>query len=183
MKKYVKLFAVAMLLLIGMLLSGCKDLKEAFSAPKDTWFMRQVTYTNKTGQSVSLNVYLCYSEDGFETETSVQIEPGLNVVVVGSTEVNDVIDGLADNKYVIKNFSNSTATTISDSEDDTDSKSYSFKMSAAKWTWMYNLVELEPRGKTIAPFNKELHYTKLDSLPKLSWKKIMASYLLDNLLQ
>lgn len=185
MKKYVKIFAAAVVLLCGMIISGCKDLKDAFTAPKDTWFMRQITYANKAGNETTLNVYLCYTENGFVTETNVQIEPGLNVVVVGSTEVNSVINGLTDDKYIIKNFSNSTKTTISNSTDDdaSDTKTYSFKMSASKWTWMYNLIDLEPRGKNIAPFNKEHPYTKLDNLQNISWKKIMASYLLDSLLE
>lgn len=181
MKKYGKLIVAAAVLLCGMIFTGCKGLDEIFAGPQDTWFFKQVNYTNKAGNSTKLNVFMCYSEDGFTTETSVDIQPGLNVVVTGSTEVSSVIDGLADYTYIIKNFSNSTSTTIGDAEDDNGSGSVSFQMSRTKWNLMYQFIDMEKR-ETIPPFDKAGHsYSKFD-ITNFSWKQVLADSLVNYLL-
>ena len=192
MKKFSKILGAAALLLCGLMITGCEpinNIKEALAGPKDTWFLRQVDYKkNGTDTTVKLNVYFCYSDTGFTTETNVEIQPGLTAVVTGSADVAKVLNGLGDNTYIIKNFSNSEETEIEASDDDDENnknKTIKFKMTPAKWSWMYNFVTLENRGKNIAPFNKENNYKELDvdNLKHISWKKIMASYLLDNLLE
>ncbi len=181
MKKYVKLFVAAAVLLCGMIFTGCKGLDEIFAGPQDTWFYKQVNYTNKAGDSTKLNVFMCYSEDGFETENHENIQPGLNVVVTGSTEVSGIINGLTTNRYIIKNFSNTSKTTIGDTEDDNGSGIVSFKMTTRKWNLMYTFISMQQR-ENIPPFDSACDYEVL-SITDFSWKQVLAdsliSYLID----
>ena len=194
MKKFTKILGVAALLLCGLALTGCRDLKEAFSAPKDTWFRRTVEYTNKDGQETDLYVYMCYSDTGYSASdlssaAEAKMKSGLTVVVTAKTEAdtNSVIKGLTRGKYIIKNFSDTTSTELDDSDDDSEKTGKkSFKMSTTKWNWMYNLIALEKQNGTITPLKDDADYsevTDLADLKNFSWKKVMASYLLDNLLE
>ncbi len=181
MKKYGKLIVAAAVLLCGMIFTGCKGLDEIFAGPQDTWFYKQVNYTNKAGNTTKLNIFLCYSEDGFKTKNDKDIQPGLNVVVTGSTEVSGVIDNLVDDTYIIKNFSNTSVSTVGDAEDDNGSGSVSFKMTTRKWNLMYTFINMEKRDN-IPPFDTACNYTKLD-ISNFSWKQVLAdslvSYLID----
>lgn len=182
MKKYGKLIVAAAVLLCGMIFTGCKGLDEIFAGPQDTWFYKQVNYTNKAGNSTKLNVFMCYSEDGFETENHKNIQPGLNVVVTGSTDSSGVIDGLLDDKYIIKNFSNSSKTTVGDSDDDNGSGTVSFKMSKTKWNLMYTFIDMKQK-ENIPPFDEAEDYEDISNITNISWKQVLAdslvSYLLD----
>lgn len=193
MKKFTKILSAAALILCTLTLLGCRDLKEAFSAPKDTWFRRTVEYTNKNGDKTDLYVYMCYSDTGYSaddlsSDALAKMKSGLTVVVTAKTEVdtNPVISGLTRGKYIIKNFSDTTSTELDDSDDDTNSTGkQTFKMSTAKWNWMYNLIALDKQNGTITPLRDDANYsevTEIADLENFSWKKIMASYLLDNLL-
>ena len=181
MKKYVKLFVAAAVLLCGMIFTGCKNLREAFAGPQDEWFMRQVTYTRE-GKEATLNVFLLYSEDAYTTENDVPIEPGLTVVVTAYTDANGILNALADDTYIMKTFSNTKTTTISATDDDSNKDSVSLKMSTTKWDIMYNLIDMESYGNRIPPFDKTQHYHKVDSIENFSWKEILADYLIDSIL-
>ena len=181
MKKYGKLIVAAAVLLCGMIFTGCKNLREAFAGPQDEWFMRQVTYTRE-GKEATLNVFLLYSEDAYTTENNVSIEPGLTVVVTAYTDANDILTELADDKYIMKTFSNTETTTITATNDDSNKDSVSLKMSTTKWDIMWNLVEMESYGNRIPPFDKTEHYTKVESITNFSWKRILADYLIDSVL-
>ena len=197
MKKLTKLFLAAAVLACGLVLTGCaaaNNIKEAFTAPKDTWFRRTVEYTNKAGSKTNLYVYMCYSDSGYtadDMKSGINLESGLTVVVttVNSADASNVITGLTNGKYIIKNFSDKTATELDDAVDDeneTDTSKKgkkSFKMSTTKWNWMYNTVTLEKQNGTITPLKDDSPYTELTDLSNFSWKKIMASYLLDKLLE
>ena len=181
MKKYVKLVVAAAVLLCGMIFTGCKNLSEIFAGPTDTWFYRQVDYTNKSGNNTKLNVFMCYSDDGFTTETGDNIQPGLNVVVTGSTEASGVIDELVDDTYIIKNFPNNKETSIGDAADDNGSGTVSFAMSKTKWNLMYTFIDMKKK-ENIPPFDETEDYQVLN-ITNFSWKQVLAdslvSYLLD----
>lgn len=181
MKKYVKLVVAAAVLLCGMIFTGCKDLRELFAAPQDEWFMRQVTYT-RSDKEATLNVFVRYSEEDFTTENDVPIGAGLTVVVTAYTDANNILTELADNKYIMKTFSNINTNTITATVDDSNQDSVSFKMSTTKWDIMYNLIDMESYGNRIPPFDKTQHYQKVDSIENFSWKEILADYLIDSIL-
>ncbi len=199
MKKFTKIMSIAAVLLCGLMITGCGDtadrLKEALSGPKDTWFRRTVEYTNKDGEKTDLYVYMCYSDTGYtandmDSTAQAKMKSGLTVVVTSKTEAdtNPVISGLTSGKYILKNFSDQTATDLDDTDDDSNLDSSkkgkkSFKMSTAKWNWMYNTVTLEKQNGTITPLRDDANYSELTNLSSFSWKKVMASYLLDNLLE
>lgn len=181
MKKYVKLFVAAAVLLCGMIFTGCKDLRELFAAPQDEWFMRQVTYT-RSGKEATLNVFVRYSDDDFTTENDIPIESGLTVVVTAYTDAHNILTELADDRYIMKTFSNIDTNTITATEDDSNKNSVSFKMSSTKWDIMYNLIAMESYGNRIPPFDKTQHYQIVNSIENFSWKEILADYLIDSIL-
>ena len=182
MKKYVKLFVAAAVLLCGMIFTGCKDLREALKGPRDTWYWKQVSYTNKNNQETALNVYLCFSEDGFNSGVK-DIEPGFTVVITAYTDANDVIDGLTNRKYIMKTFSTTGETSIAATADDgEDTSGYKFTMSGTKWDVIYNTIEMTKEEGVITPFRGDISYSPLTSLEDFSWKRLLVESLLGNLL-
>ena len=197
MKKFAKIITAAVVLLCGMLLTGCgaaDNIKEALSGPKDTWFRKEITYKTGSGadeKSTELVVFMLYSEDGYtstELRSDVTVGPGLTLVVIPSGEVSDnsVIQGLTTGKYLIKTFSNTEETEVEGGTDDgTSNTATKIKMTSTKWNLIYNSVDnLEKLTGVITPLhndNKSVWHelTKPDTF---SWKKIMANYMLDQLL-
>ena len=88
MKKYGKLIVAAAVLLCGMIFTGCKGLDEIFAGPQDTWFYKQVNYTNKAGNTTKLNIFLCYSEDGFKTKNDTEVFEKFLMIYVSSTKLS-----------------------------------------------------------------------------------------------
>ena len=185
MKKFLTMMTAAAVLLCGLVLTGCSNGNNPFLAPKDTWFRRQINYTNNSGQSTTLYAYFCYSDNGFTgAESSVAIQPGLTVVVTTINNTNNtIINELTASKYVLKTFSNTSNTVVGGTTaDGTDTETKSFKMSYTKWCWMYNLIRMDQQNGTITPLKDDSGFTELTDLTNFSWKKIMAEYLLDTLL-
>ncbi len=194
MNKAVKILTITSILLLGLVFSGCaavNNAKEALSGPKDTWFRKEITYTNNTG-SVELVVYMCYSDNGYTSNnlrSDETVGPGLTLVVINKSQSvteNSIISGLVNGKYLIKTFSNSTATDVETGTDDGDNSSSSaIKMSEAKWNLIYNSVTMEKQTDIIAPLHKDNQsvWAKIVKPDSFSWKKILANYLLDRLLE
>lgn len=197
MKRFVKIMSIAALFVCGMMMTGCaaaNNIKEALSGPKDTWFSREITYKTGTGaneKSTNLVVFMCYSENGYtstDMRTDVTINPGLTVVVIPSSEItsNEVVSGLITGKYLIKTFSNAVPTVVETGTDDSSSETTKLKMSSTKWDLIYNSVtNLERVNGVIQPLHKynTAAWTELPKPSEFSWKKIMANYLLDRLLE
>ena len=82
---------------------------------------------------------------------------------------------------MLKNFSNSSKTTVGDSDDDNGSGTVSFKMSKTKWNLMYTFIDMKQR-ENIPPFDEAEDYEEL-TITGFSWKQVLAdslvSYLLD----
>lgn len=188
MKKYVKLVVAAAVLLCGLVLTGCGD-NNPFLAPKETWFRREIKYTSNSDSSqfTTLYAYFCYSDDGFTPKnSSVALDPGLTVVVTTKSNIDAtaIIAELTATKYIKKTFSNTTNTVVgSDGGDAEGTQTKSFRMTYSKWCWMYNLIRMEEQDGTITPLRDDGNYSELTDLSHFSWKKIMADYLLDTLLQ
>ncbi len=87
MKKYLKIMTVAAMLLCGLVISGCEDLKDEFEGPKNMWLTKEVTY-KKDSSSIEANatVYLYYTDDeepqvkGLNSD--IELKAGLNIVFV-----------------------------------------------------------------------------------------------------
>ena len=196
MKKFTKIMSIATVLLCGLMIMGCGDtadrLKDALSGPKDTWFRKEITYKTGSGadeKSTELVVFMLYSEDGYtstELKSDVTVEPGLTVVVISKDQSssNPVISDLTEGKYLMKIFSNIQETEVEGGTDDeTSSEAKSIKMSTTKWNLIYNSVSnLEKVTGVINPLQKDSAWKKIEKPNSFSWKKIMANYMLDQLL-
>lgn len=191
MKKFLKIITAAAILLCGFTLAGCaaaQNLKDALSGPKDTWFRKEMNYTSGSN-STQIVVYMCYSDNGYsadDLESTITVGPGLTVVVISkdqSEDPNPIIAGLTKGKYLMQTFSNSSETEIEGGTDDgTDTSSKSIKMSTAKWNVIYNSVKMEEQPGTINPLQKDTAWEKLTKPTSFSWKKILANYALEKLL-
>lgn len=185
MKKFLTIMTAAVVLLCGLVLTGCSNDNNPFLAPKQTWFRRQITYTNSSGNSTNLYAYFCYSDDAFTPrDSSENLGAGLTVVVTSINNSDDpIITTLTSHKYLLKTFSNTGNTTVGGTTDDgSDNETKSFRMSYTKWCWMYNLIRMDQQEGTATPLKNDAGFTELTDLSSFSWKKIMAEYLLDNLL-
>ena len=195
MKKFTKILTAAAVLLSTLLITGCgaaENLKEALSAPKDTWFRKEVTYKSGSGEteeSTDLVVYMCYSDTGYTASNlkkGVTFESGLTVVVIAknqdsSNTVNEVVNGLVHGKYLLKTFSDKKETEV-DADGETSTGKKSITMSPTKWNIIYNSVQMEKEDGTIDIFTTNSLWEKIDDPSNFSWKKIMGNYVLEKLL-
>ena len=84
----------------------------------------------------------------------------------------------------MKTFSDKEATEVDTGTDDENaSDKKSVKMSPTKWNLIYNSVTMEKQDGTINPLQRDSAWEKLEKPTSFSWKKIMASYLLDKLIE
>ena len=173
MKKFTKILTAAAVLLSTLLITGCgaaENLKEALSAPKDTWFRKEVTYKSGSGEnekSTELVVFMLYSEDGYtsnDLRSDVTVGPGLTVVVISKNEVsNEVVSELVGKKFLIKTFSNTEQTVVEGGTDDTTSTDTKIKVSANKWNLIYNSVDnLEKVSGVINPLQRDSAWDKIE---------------------
>ena len=193
MKRFVKIMSIAALFVCGMMLTGCaaaNNIKEALSGPKDTWFRREITYkTSADSQGTTLVVFMRYSDTSSTVQysnTDLVLGSGLNVVVITKDQStsNSVISTLTKNKFLYKNFSDTDESTVEGGTDDgTDTSVKKIKMSTAKWNLLYNSVTMDNYGSSIPMFTEYSSWEKIDKPESFSWKKIMANYLLDRLLE
>ena len=192
MKKNIKIFTVISALLVLFTLTGCTaaaNIREALSGPKDTWYRKEMTYTNKSGQSTEVVVFMCYSDNGYtatDLRSDVTLGSGLTVVVIAKDQTlssNPVIGDLVTGKYLIKTFSDRETTVVDSGTDDESTESKSIKMDTTKWNLIYNSVAMEKQNGTINPLQRDSAWVKLEKPTSFSWKKIMANYLLDRLLE
>ena len=194
MKKNIILSAAA--ILAGCLfISGCDNIADEFTAPKDTWVYKDstkgdksFTYTWGEGEnekSVEFDLYVNYAtkdaELSFENSTEkTQVTPGLNVILVPSTSnssdqknyLKDLLDITdIDNIAMFKSFGTKSEASASDSAESGKSVSLS-----GIWTLVYNFNRFESMGnKSIN--NTVSALTLITDVKNLNWKRVLYNML------
>ena len=199
MKKNIILSAAA--ILAGCLfISGCDNIADEFTAPKDTWVYKDSTKSDKSftytwgegenEKSVNFDLYVNYAtknaELSFKNATEkTQVTPGLNVILVPSANNNNdqknylkellEISGV-DNIAMFKSFGEQSVASESESESD-PGKSISL---SGIWTLVYNFNRFESMGsKSIS--NTVSALTLITDVKNLKWKRVLYNMLGDKL--
>lgn len=205
MKKILTIFAVALTLTSGFLFSSCSDDDDDLLGPKNVWCEMPVEYSNgKEGdEAKSAVVYVCMyysdtdvtgSESGSKyLKKGTTIPAGITMVVTAKpnesgTLASEVISGLTENSYIMKNFPlNENATFENDDSGTYDSK-LNFKANRGWWTALY-LLKSDLRKSANQDVNPPAVLTNGSSAKSLewesikesfSWKKLLANYLLNS---
>jgi len=197
MKKYVKILTIVAVVLSGMLVTGCDDLKEEFEGPKDKWLEKEVSYS-KTDGGISANatVYLYYT-DKSEPEieglnNDITLHKGLNIFFVpeeveageAASILYSTLKNSLNNKkepYAYYYLAKDTKTSITDDE---GTKSYT--MNDTLWT---TFCTLNPSTKATAtnsiPYPlchknfAAVDVTKEEVKSLFSWRKLLIMLLAD----
>ena len=193
MKRFVKIISIAALFVCGMMMTGCaaaNNIKEALSGPKDTWFSREINYKPTTSsEGMPLVVYMRYSDSeytGHIKTGNITLQSGLNVIIIAKDQniTSPIVDGLIGGKFLLANFSDAQPSTVEGGTDDgEDTTVKTIKMSTTKWNLLYNSVTMVNEGPSLDIFGQNSLWEKMNKPESFSWKKIMANYLLDRLLE
>lgn len=149
----------------------------ALEGPKDTWCQRDVQYAGNDGKSTTLRCYFLYSDEGYQNsslQSGVSAGPGLTIAVCSTQSTSASV--MAANSYVIKTFPKNDAT-------------LGVKMSDRVWNEMYvkRGKEFQANGESKNPpaeLREGSGYKLVneESLKNFSLKKLVAQYILDNVL-
>ena len=197
MKKFSKILGAAALLLCGLMISGCEDIKDEFEGPKNMWLTKEVTYQKDgTGVGAKATVYLYYTDDENPTvsdlNSDIELKAGLNIIFVPdepegsdttSTLYSTFKNALNGNKepYAVINLSKNSDFEI---DDDASGKPFTIKMTDAKWT---AFCIANPKTKNSA--TKDIPYplchrswanvdiTKDDVKALFSWRQLLIMLL------
>ena len=199
MKKFTKIISAAALILCGVIVFGCEDLKDEFEGPKNMWLEKEVTY-NKTGGDggAKATVYLYYTDDEnpsiSELNSDIELKAGLNIIFVpdapeGSETASNLYStfkaALNESKepYAVFNLEKNVEASIAD---DTSESPFKIKMTDAKWT---AFCIANPKTKNSA--TKDVPYplchksyanvdiTKEDIKALFSWRQLLIMLLQD----
>ena len=195
MKKNIILSAAA--ILAGCLfISGCDNIADEFTAPKDTWVYKESTKSNNSftytwgedenKKSVNFDLYVNYATKNATVDfdgTPAEVEPGVNVILVPSANNDDNqknylkelldITGV-DNIAMFKSFGEQSEASASESD---TGKSISL---SGIWTLVYNFNRFESMGsKSISNTVSDL--TLITDVKNLNWKRVLYNMLGDKL--
>lgn len=146
MKKFTKILGAAALLLCGLMITGCEDIKDEFEGPKNMWLTKEVTYQKDgTGVGAKATVYLYYTDDENPTvqglSSDVELKTGLNIVFIPDEPEGDTVSTLyntfknavndGDIPFAVFNLPKGKESTVND---DGSSEAFKITMSDAKWT-------------------------------------------------
>ena len=198
MKKMNKIFGFAAVLLCGLFFEGCseEDSKalDDLTGPSDTWCTMPVTYASENGSSSTvLNVSFYYaskevkpndSSTGLRSDIESIPEDSISVLVtLGSGETNSLLTTLTKDQYLFKSFGSVSALTS------TSETSYSYSNMKLFWKAIYlkNREALSKDQSTSIPAHlqksTQAAYSSVSDfdLKNFSWKRLLATYLLNNL--
>lgn len=194
MKKMNKIFGFAAVLLCGLFFEGCseEDSKalDDLTGPSDTWCTMPVTYASENGSSSTvLNVSFYYaskevkpndSSTGLRSDIESIPEDSISVLVtLGSGETNSLLTTLTSTQYLFKSFGSVSALTS------TSETSYSYSNMKLFWKAIYfkNREALSKDQNIPLQLQKSTQnrYASISDLKNFSWKRLLATYLLNNL--
>ena len=181
MKKYVKVIAIAAVLLSGLMLAGCaaaETVKEIVDATHNQW------YKYKSDKQIDIPVLPASTEDGDDTAESTQklenaeiyfyydSNKGLLVAVQSMTEQKvEMLKGLYTQNLTIPMGSTKQFTKE--------------QFGTKKWTAFTLAVKLEKANEPEISAHPEkcIVLGKNENSPKIPWKKFLANYLLGTYLE
>ena len=192
MKKNIILSAAA--ILAGCLfISGCDNIADEFTAPKDTWVYKDSTKSDKSftytwgegenEKSVEFDLYVNYATKDTTVNfdgTPAEVKPGVNVILVPSANNNNdqknylkellEISGV-DNIAMFKSFGEQSVASESESD---PGKSISL---SGIWTLVYKFNRFD---KVSTPIMNKLtsEYTLITEVKEtLNWKRVLYNML------
>ncbi|WP_296668062.1 MULTISPECIES: hypothetical protein [unclassified Treponema] len=194
MKKMNKIFGFAAVLLCGLFFEGCseEDSKalDDLTGPSDTWCTMPVTYASENGSSSTvLNVSFYYaskevkpndSSTGLRSDIESIPEDSISVLVtLGSGETNSLLTTLTSTQYLFKSFGSVDDLTS------TSETSYSYSNMKLFWKAIYlkNREALSKDQNIPLQLQKSTQnrYASISDLENFNWKRLLATYLLNNL--
>lgn len=191
MKKLNCILAVAAFLLCGVVLGGCSSEDTEIFGPSDTWCTMPVTYASDNGQSsTTLNVTFYYASkdvvpNGNSTGLRTDIEsiPGgsLSVLVTLGSGNNQYLTALTKTQYLFKSYGSMSEITSE------AGGSYSYSNMKLLWKAIYlkNFADLSKDQSSSIPAQlqktTESTYSSITELENFNWKRLLATYLLNNL--
>lgn len=191
MKKLNCILAVAAFFLCGVVLGGCSSGDTEIFGPSDTWCTMPVTYASENGQSsTTLNVTFYYASkevvpNGNSTGLRTDIEsiPGgsLSVLVTLGSGSNQYLTALTNTQYLFKSYG-SMSEIASEA-----GGSYSYSNMKLLWKAIYlkNFAALSKDQSSSIPAKLQKTtqdtYSSITQLENFNWKRLLATYLLNNL--
>lgn len=191
MKKLNCILAVAAFLLCGVFLGGCSSGDTEIFGPSDTWCTMPVTYASENGQSsTTLNVTFYYASkevvpNGNSTGLRSDIEsiPGgsLSVLVILGSGNNQYLTALTKTQYLFKSYGSMSEITSE------AGGSYSYSNMKLLWKAIYlkNFAALSKDQSSSIPAQlqktTQSTYSSITELENFNWKRLLATYLLNNL--
>ncbi len=194
MKRRFSLLTV--LLCLGLIISttACDVIGEVVDeiVEEDKWATKTFEYTDKDGNvTAQLECYFLFStgkynsNGNYEFAEGVEVTKGWNIVILGNS-ANSTIQELSSNTYMFKHFDGEQ--TLKESDDDSESIKINFSDELWKAFYIANRKEFNENGTTLIPPKQILAknskmYTRVDNPKDFSWKKFLANYLIDKLLE
>ena len=194
MKKMNKILGFAAVLLCGLFFAGCSEedskVLDDLTGPSDTWCTMPVTYASENGSSSTvLNVSFYYaskevkpndSSTGLRSDIESIPEESISVLVtLGSGETNSLLTTLTSTQYLFKSFGSVSALTS------TSETSYSYSNMKLFWKAIYlkNREALSKDQNIPLQLQKSTQnrYSSISDLENFNWKRLLATYLLNNL--
>ena len=202
MKKSFLLFTVLVVLISTTVFTGCTELAEEFSGPKETWCQTTVTYKNTELNLAAIYVDEEYTGKGANTakgkkylSPSITLEPGITFVVWSEDGDNPLITELTEGLYFMKTFTKAGTEVNDDKEESEEEQKTPFKLkgTALNWTAIYlavsdfrkpDMQDELPYAPDIITYKGEKDSTNLLEDPKnFSWKKLLQKILLQKALE
>lgn len=193
MKKNIILSTAA--ILAGCLfISGCDNIADEFTAPKDTWVYKESTKSNnsftytwgedKNKKSVNFDLYVNYATKNATVDfdgTPAEVEPGVNVILVPTSEtelgvLNELVDATGIEVALFYSFGEKAEAAA----DSTESEKKKISLSGI-WTLIYSFNRFE---KVPTPTMNKLtsDYTLITEVKEtLNWKRVLYNILGDKL--
>ena len=194
MKKNIILSAAA--ILAGCLfISGCDNIADEFTAPKDTWVYKDSTKSDKSftytwgkgenEKSVNFDLYVNYATKDAELSfknapEKTPVTPGLNVILVPTSDtkldvLNELVDAVDIEVALFYSFGENA-------EAEADSTESGKKISLSGiWTLVYKFNRFESMGsKSISNTVSDLTLIK-NVKDTLNWKRVLYNMLGDKL--
>lgn len=189
MKKFCKFFGIAAVLLCGLVFGGCSTGDSEVFGPSDTWCTMPVTYTSEDGKtSTTLNVTFFYASKQVVPNGNYGLRSDIESIPAGSLSVlvtlrgnNGYLTALTDTQYLFKSYGS-----MSEVASETGG-SYSYSNMKLLWKAIYlkNFAALSKDQSSSIPAKLQeaeaYRYSSITELENFNWKRLLATYLLNNL--
>lgn len=190
-----KIFGFAAVLLCGLFFAGCSEedskVLDDLTGPSDTWCTMPVTYASENGSArTTLNVSFYYASKevkpngsltGLRSNISIPQGSISVLVTLDSEGANSLLTTLTKTQYLFKSFGSVNDLTSA------SGTSYSYSNMKLFWKAIYlkNREALSKDQSTAIPaqLQKSTQYTysSVSDLENFSWKRLLATYLLNSL--